>query len=249
MLFSARFHNSEEGEGDITLKIKLMPAIMTVLSALYGVYVLMSKDTTLVADAVGGDPGGKVLPMMLAIFMFFGFLYITIKERPDEKQADKETKKLFVIMLILTILYVLALKKIGFVISSVVLVYTLEYLFATTGEKRDIKLAAAGGAASVIVSAAVYLLIRLITKTGLSMGKNGTLPAIFASTTFEGCVSLLVLVLITVLLQSIVSRCFKEGQGQKISHAAVITFASVLFLYVVFRQFFSVNLAPGLLSY
>ena len=39
-------------------KFNLMPAIMTVLSALYFVYVIMSEDTILAADAIGGDPGG-----------------------------------------------------------------------------------------------------------------------------------------------------------------------------------------------
>ena len=49
------------------LKVKLMPAFMTVLSALYFIYVLSGGDTTLSADAVGGDPGGKVLPLAMAV--------------------------------------------------------------------------------------------------------------------------------------------------------------------------------------
>ena len=61
------------------LNVKLMPAFMTVLSALYFIYVLSGGDTTLSADAVGGDPGGKVLPLAMAVFMFAGFLYITLK--------------------------------------------------------------------------------------------------------------------------------------------------------------------------
>ncbi|MBS7378441.1 MAG: hypothetical protein KIG41_02360 [Sphaerochaetaceae bacterium] len=60
-------------------KIKILPLVMTVLSALYLVYVLSSEDTTLVADAVGGDTGGKLIPTMIAIFMTLGFLYVTIK--------------------------------------------------------------------------------------------------------------------------------------------------------------------------
>ena len=49
------------------LNVKLMPAFMTVLSALYFIYVLSGGDTTLSADAVGGDPGGKVLPLAMAV--------------------------------------------------------------------------------------------------------------------------------------------------------------------------------------
>ncbi len=80
-------------------KIKLMPAVMTVLSAMYFIYVLTSEDTILAADAVGGDPGGKVLPMVMAVFLFFGFLYITVKERPDGEKMDPGTRRLFLITL------------------------------------------------------------------------------------------------------------------------------------------------------
>ena len=70
-------------------KIKLMPAVMTVLSALYLIYVFGGENTTLVADPYGGDPGSKVLPMVMGMFLFIGFLYITITERPDGKHTDK----------------------------------------------------------------------------------------------------------------------------------------------------------------
>ena len=70
---------------------------MTVLSALYFVYVIMSADTILAADAIGGDPGGKILPAFMALFMFLGFLYLTLKEKPDGEPMDPGTKKLFFI--------------------------------------------------------------------------------------------------------------------------------------------------------
>ena len=86
-------------------KINLMPAIMTVLSALYFVYVIMSEDTILAADAIGGDPGGKILPAFMALFMFLGFLYLTLKEKPDGEPMDPGTKKLFFITLVMSVLY------------------------------------------------------------------------------------------------------------------------------------------------
>lgn len=231
------------------MKIKLMSAVMTVLSALYFVYVLTSKDTTLVADAVGGDPGGKVMPMFMAVFMFVGFLYITLKERPDGNGMDKDTKMLFGTTLALTILYVLLIKKIGFVICSVILVYTLEYLFATIGEKRCAKAAVAGGVGAAVISAAVYMLMRWVTKTLMAMGRGGVLPAIFTSAAFEACISLVLLTIVIILLLMTMCKALKAKGYHRVSNAAIIAFATVLILYVIFRQFFSVNLAPGLLNY
>ncbi len=107
------------------LKVKLMPAFMTVLSALYFIYVLSGGDTTLSADAVGGDPGGKVLPLAMAVFLFAGFLYITLKERPDGQGMDTGTKRLFLITLILSVLYVLLIRHAGFILLSSLLLYRL----------------------------------------------------------------------------------------------------------------------------
>lgn len=231
------------------MKIKLLPAIMTVLSALYFFYVLTSKDTTLVADAVGGDPGGKMLPMIMAVFMFVGFLYITIKERPDGNRMNEETKRLFCITLVLTILYVLLIKPVGFIISSVVLVYTLEYLFVTIDENRCIKEAVAGGTATVIISSAVFVVMRMITKTLMNMGRNAVLPAIFAVSTFEAGISMVFVALMTLVFVLTIGKVLKQKGQQRIANASIIAFATVLLLYVIFRQFFNVNLAAGLLNY
>ena len=116
------------------LKVKLMPAFMTVLSALYFIYVLSGGDTTLSADAVGGDPGGKVLPLAMAVFLFAGFLYITLKERPDGQGMDTGTKRLFLITLILSVLYVLLIRHAGFMLLSSLLLYCLEYIYTAAGQ-------------------------------------------------------------------------------------------------------------------
>lgn len=231
------------------MKIKPMPAVMTVLSALYFLYVLSSPDTTLVADAVGGDPGGKVLPMIMSAFLFIGFLYITLKERPDGKPMDKQTTILFFTTLGLTVAYVLLMKTVGFVLLSAVLVYVLEYMFTTAGENRDPVPAAVGGAATVTVTSLCYLLMRFITKTLLVKGRGGEFPSIFGSTVFEGCISVVLVAVLTAVLYTAASRLLKGDRYKKIIKPAAITFAVVLLLYVIFKQFFNVNLAPGLLKY
>ena len=76
-------------------KVKLFPLIMTVLSALYFISVTVQEDFKYAVDTVGGDPGGKLLPMIMGGFLTIGFLYLTIKERPDGQKMDKDTRNLF----------------------------------------------------------------------------------------------------------------------------------------------------------
>lgn len=231
------------------LKVKLMPAVMTVLSALYFIYVLSGGNTTLSADTVGGDPGGKVLPIAMAVFMFFGFLYITLKERPDEKGMDSNTKRLFVITLILSVLYVFLIRHIGFIILSSVLLYSLEYIYTTIDEDRDKKTAVFGGLGTIGAAVLAYFVMRTITRSLMHLGRTGALPGIFAVSTFEACISLVYVAFITFIFSKTICRRLSTAGMKRISNAGLLTLATVLFLYVVFKQFFNVNLAPGILNF
>lgn len=230
-------------------RIKPLPLVMTVLSALYLVYVVSSESTTLVADAVGGDPGGKVLPLAIAIFLLLGFLYMTITDRGEGEKMEKSTLALFVLTLVLSVSYVLLVKSIGFVLLSTIVLYTLEYMYSTIGEKRRPIPALLGGAGTVALTAGFYTLMRLITKSISRAGRKGSLPSVFTSGTLLAVISLIyVAALTTILILTLVKLLKKRGED-RIANASIITFATVLTLYVVFRQFFLVALAPGLLNF
>ena len=219
-------------------KFNLMPAIMTVLSALYFVYVIMSEDTILAADAIGGDPGGKILPAFMALFMFLGFLYLTLKEKPDGEPMDPGTKKLFFITLVMSVLYVLLIRHIGFIILSTILLYGLEYIYTTVDEKRNAK----------EVTTVVFIIMRTITKTLMSLGRDGALPSIFTVATFEAAISAVFVILAAVFVNKTLFKTMKVKGLNRASSAGILTLTTVLLLYIVFKQFFSVNLAPGILD-
>lgn len=229
--------------------VKLMPAIMTILSALYFIYVMSSADTTLLADTVGGDPGGKVLPMTMALFLFFGFLYLTLKERPEEKGINSEVRKLFLTTLSLSAVYVVFIRHIGFILLSAGLLYTLEYIFTTIDEVRDKKKAVIGGLRTAALITGAYFIMRTITRSFMSLGRTGAFPKIFASSAFEACISILYVALLTIGLNKIVYGKLRSSGMKRIADASLLTIATVLLLYVVFKQFFSVNLAPGILNF
>lgn len=231
------------------LKVKPMPFIMTVLSAIYFVYVMSSEDTILMADAIGGDPGGKLLPMIMSVFLFLGFLYITIRERPDGQDMDADTKKLFCITLVLSLLYVFLIRIIGFVLLSAILLFCLEFIYNSIGEKQNWKQLIYGCIGTTAVTGIGYFIMRLITKNLMSLGRANVLPEIFTVTTFEACISLLYVAGLTFLMHKSVCQKLRTQGFSRISNAGLLTMATVLFLYVVFKQFFSVNLAVGLLNF
>ena len=230
-------------------KIKLFPAVMTVLSALYFVSVLVSEDFKYDVDTVGGDPGGKLLPLIMAGFLFLGFLYITIKERPDGTKLDKETGFLFILTLCLSMSYVLLLKTVGFVIMSTILLYTLLYFYTNIGLKKSAKEAVVGGLGTLVLTLVFYYASRFISKNVIKMGRSGALPAFFGKSTGAAVIALFFVVAVIVLLSFTLVKFLKKKGHAKVAAAGIITFSTVLFLYVVFKQFFMVSLATGFIKY
>lgn len=230
-------------------KIKLFPLVMTVLSVLYTISTALSEDFKYQVDTVGGDPGGKILPLIMGGFLFLGFLFITIKERPEGKKMDKETIVLFLVTLFLSIAYVALIRQIGFVLVTSVLVYSLLYLYTTIGEKRSIAQASIGGVATLAGTVGFYTLMRLISKSVIRMGRSGALPSFFGKSAGGACIALLFVVIVTVVLTLTLVKILSNKGFNRPAVAGIITFATVLFLYVVFKQFFQVNLAPGLIKY
>ena len=89
-----------------------------------------------------------MLPLAMAVFLFAGFLYITLKERPDGQGMDPGTKRLFLITLILSVLYVLLIRHAGFILLSSLLLYCLEYIYTAAGQdccQQDLVQEAEGG--------------------------------------------------------------------------------------------------------
>ncbi len=231
------------------LKFKPLPAVMTVISALYLIYVISSESTTLVADTVGGDPGGKLLPTIIAIFLLVGFLFITLRERPTGEEMNKETLALFLITLGATILYVLLIKTFGFIILSSVLLYSLEYIYTTIGEKRKPLSAIIGGVITVAATSGVYTLMRLISKTLGRLARRGAIASFFGNNTVLAVICLAFILLVVVLLALFVVKPLSKKGLKRESNAAIITLATILLIYVIFKQFFLVALAPGLLNF
>ena len=83
----------------------------------------------------------------------------------------------------------------------------------------------------------------------MRLARTGVLPELFSSSVFEGGISLVFVIALTILFSLTVCHVLKAKGKGTVAKAFLVTFATVLLLFVVFKQFFNVNLAPGLLDY
>ena len=199
----------------------------------------------------GGDPGGMLLPLVLSIFMFIGFLFITIKEKPDADAAkDPAVTRLFIITLICAILYVVLHSMIGFVITSVLLVYVLTDLYLSIGkEKLPVWKHILGAVISVLGTVFVYTLFRYVTRMMLRMGRQKVIPAILGNSNVTAFISCIIVTVFVLILGLIIAKKLKGSAYRDMAISGTVAFAVTLYLYIVFRQFFMVTLAPGLLNF
>ena len=190
-----------------------------------------------------------MLPLAMAVFLIAGFLYITLKERPDGQGMDTGTKRLFLITLILSVLYVLLIRHAGFILLSSLLLYCLEYIYTAAGQDCDKKQAVLGGLGTMGITALGYFIMRTITKSLMHLGRIGALPGIFTVSTFQAVICFAYVALFTFAVSRSLCRKLKAAGMKRIADPGLLTLATVLFIYVVFKQFFSVNLAPGILDF
>lgn len=232
-------------------KVKTLPLVMTIVSILYFIYVVSSGDSRMIGDEIGGDPGGMLLPLVLSIFMIIGFLVITIRDRPDvQEEKNPLVTKLFVITLISAILYVVLHSIVGFIIMSALLVYVLTDLYLSIGkEKLPIWKHTAGAVLTVVVTAVVYTIFRYVTRTLLRLGRAGAIPAILGNSNVTAFISCIIVTLFVLALGFFVVKKLKGSVYRDMAISGTVSFAVTLYLYIVFRQFFMVTLAPGLLNF
>ena len=156
---------------------------------------------------------------------------------------------LFAVTFVLALLYVVLTKTIGFVILTTIVLYSLEYLYSTIGENRKPLSVIIGGVGTLLITVAVYTLMRLMTKTLGRMARAGSLPSLFTSSTLNAVIAVIFVLVFIILLYFTLHRLLKKKGYIRVANSGLITFSTVLLLYVVFKQFFLVALAPGLLNF
>lgn len=229
-----------------------------VLSALYFIYVISLGSSTMIGDEVGGDPGGMVLPLFLAIFMFLASaaLFATDKKDPSSPQAGMTSsqKRLFVLTAAVSVLYVVLARPLGYILTSLWLLYVLAFYYMQDDVVlKDLKAFLIGFVSSTVAMLALYSIGRRITRSLLLAARKGSVPSLLGS---PSAVAGITLVVVTVLFLALLflSRKLlaKRGESGAVRSAYVsglVAIATTEFIYLIFRQLFLVELVRGIITW
>ncbi len=236
---------------------KILPFVGMVVSVLYFIYVMSLGSSTMIGDEIGGDPGGMVLPLVLSIFMFLGTTALFLTDKKQSSQGSKmetEQKRLFVLTVAVTLLYVLMARPMGYLLTTAWLLHTLTFFYLrgdVRAKESAIWLVSLVGSTALLVG--LYTIGRRITRFLLLAGRQGTIPAFLGSTSVVVAIVLIVVTALFLLFMFIAKRVGKERLAQEPFKAAyiasMIAVATTELIYLIFRQLFLVELVRGIIQW
>jgi magnesium-transporting ATPase (P-type) len=237
---------------------KPVPIAFMILSLLYFFYVIGSGSSRMIGDEIGGDPGTMVLPLVLSVFMFLvsTFLFLTDKPQSESRSSElgRDDLQLLVLTFIISIVYILMMRTLGFIICTVILLYTLVFFYQRHGiRKNDLSVWFVGVIVSTLMTLGVYSIGRTITRFLFRISRENSNLAWIGSRSFTLFVVLSVVIVVFVVILFVSRSFFRENRaGDTINSAwiaCMVSVASTELLYIVFRQAFFVQLAQGLVAW
>jgi len=237
---------------------KPVPIAFMILSLLYFFYVIGSGSSRMIGDEIGGDPGTMVLPLVLSVFMFLvsTFLFLTDKPQSESRSSElgRDDLQLLVLTFIISIVYILMMRTLGFIICTVILLYTLVFFYQRHGiRKNDLSVWFVGVIVSTLMTLGVYSIGRTITRFLFRISRENLNLAWIGSRSFTLFVVLSVVIVVFVVILFVSRSFFRENRaGDTINSAwiaCMVSVASTELLYIVFRQAFFVQLAQGLVAW
>lgn len=236
---------------------KAVPFSFTILSTLYIIYIVALGDSRMLGDEIGGDPGGMIIPLILGIFMLASSFYIFLtdkKTQTAEKKMDPVDRRLFLSVLIISILYAALSRFLGFLLSTSLALYILVFINLNFGLGKDcIKPFFFGMLISEAVLLAVYTVGRTITRSMTIASRNGSLSGFFASSGAILAVTAIAAAALVFIAVFIARKALpKASSSDKVNSAfsaGMISLISTQALYLIFKQLFLVNLVSGLIGW
>lgn len=237
---------------------KPVPIAFMVLSLLYFFYVIGSGSSRMIGDEIGGDPGTMVLPLVLSVFMFLvsTFLFLTDKPQSESRSSElgRDDLQLLVLTFIISIVYILMMRTLGFIICTVILLYTLVFFYQRHGiRKNDLSVWFVGVIVSTLMMLGMYSIGRTITRFLFRISRENLNLAWIGSRSFTLFAVLSAVIVLFVVILFVSRSFFRENRaGDTINSAwiaCMVSVASTELLYIVFRQAFFVQLAQGLVAW
>ena len=228
----------------------IIPIVFIFFSLLYIILSFSIEQRKMIGDEMGWDPGSRAMPIGIGFLMLGVSIYLFFKERKsgeEEITLDSASKKLIIITIMLSILYILFFRFVGFILSTNVLLFTLIYFYY----KRDIKWNmmrnfSIGLLASTGTMILFYSIGRFVTHFLFLIGGRSNFE-IFSGRLFMTGVTFLVLLFIFFTMLLLFRKAIKNENFRIPLLSGFITIGVTEFIYIIFKQIFWVSLAKGLI--
>lgn len=232
-----------------TTKI-IIPIVFIFFSLLYIILSFSIEQRKMIGDEMGWDPGSRAMPIGIGFLMLGVSIYLFFKERKsgeEEITLDSASKKLIILTIMLSILYILFFRFVGFILSTNVLLFTLIYFYY----KRDIKWSmmrnfSIGLLASTGTMILFYSIGRFITHFLFLIGRRSN-SEIFSGRLFMTGVTFLILLFIFFTMLLLFRKAIKNENFRIPLLSGFVTMGVTEFIYIIFKQIFWVSLAKGLI--
>ena len=228
----------------------VIPIVFIFFSLLYIILSFSIEQRKMIGDEMGWDPGSRAMPIGIGFLMLGVSIYLFFKERKsgeEEITLDFASKKLIIITIMLSILYILFFRFVGFVLSTNILLFALIYFYY----KRDIRWNmiqnfSIGLFLSVGLMILFYSIGRFTTRFLFLIGRNSNIE-IFSGRLFITGVTFLVLLFIFFAMLLLFKKVIKNENFRIPLLSGFIAIGVTEFIYIIFKQIFWVSLAKGLI--
>jgi len=228
----------------------IIPIVFIFFSLLYIILSFSIEQRKMIGDEMGWDPGSRAMPLGIGFLMLGVSIYLFFKERKsgeEEITLDSASKKLIIFTIMLSILYILFFRFVGFILSTNVLLFALIYFY----HKRDIKWNmiqnfSIGLFLSVGLMILFYSIGRFTTRFFFLIGRNSNIE-IFSGRLFITGVTFLVLLFIFFTILLLFRKVIKNENFRIPLLSGFIAIGVTEFIYIIFKQIFWVSLAKGLI--
>ncbi|MDY7027304.1 MAG: tripartite tricarboxylate transporter TctB family protein [Spirochaetota bacterium] len=235
--------------GRISRLTSIVPLVLLVVSLLYLVFAVNIEPFNMIGDQSGWDPGTRAIPVGLGVLMVVLSSYLFVRElrTPDEQngETDPALRRVLVTTVIVCGAYVLLFRTVGFVLLTSGMLFLLTY-FNSRQDVRvsEIPSALVGTGLTWILAVALYSAGRYVSRILSLYGRQLEIPFLREST-FLAAVSLILTGGLFLVVLFGTRRRVISSRGQDVRRSLLVAAATTQFLYLAFRQVFSVELVRG----
>ena len=229
---------------------KIIPLFFILISISYIVFSLSIEQRRMIGDIGGWDPGSRAMPLGIGILMLLTSAYLFFKESllstSKSTKLDKSQRNLIIFVIIISLIYILIFRYIGFIIATNIYLYSLAFF----NYKKEIKWRFIPDYLTGLLSITVFGLIiysvsRYTIRFLFLMGKKNSIE-VFTGRLLPAFISIAIAYLLIFLVNLLAKKLIKYPDRKIILSSTIFAIIVTQTLYIIFKQIFWVNLVNGI---